>query len=94
MEKTLTLPWGEMPGAAFMGLASTDIFVHGWDLAKATGQSTDLDPALADQLLAGSRMAINPGFRNEQGNPFGPEQSAPAGASSADQLAAFLGRTV
>lgn len=94
MEKTITLPFGQMPGAAFMGLASTDTFTHGWDLAKATGQSTDLAPALADQLLTGARMAIQPGFRNAEGHPFGPEQSAPAGASNADQLAAFLGRKV
>jgi uncharacterized protein (TIGR03086 family) len=94
MEKMLTLPFGQMPGAAFMGLAATDTFTHGWDLAKATGQSTDLAPDLAAELLGGSRMAIQPSFRNPEGNPFGPEQSAPAGACTADQLAAFLGRTV
>jgi uncharacterized protein (TIGR03086 family) len=94
MEKMLTLPFGAMPGAAFFGLASTDTFTHGWDLAKATGQSTDLSPALAAQLLTGARAAIQPGFRNAEGNPFGLEQPAPSGASNADQLAAFLGRTV
>ncbi len=94
MEKMLTLPFGQMPGAAFMGLASTDTFTHGWDLAKATGQSTDLAPELAAQLLIGARMAIQPSFRNPEGNPFGPEQPAPAGACNADELAAFLGRKV
>ena len=29
-----------------------DTFQHGWDLAKATGQDTDLDPELAAGLLA------------------------------------------
>src|ERR1700730_3734017 len=94
MAKTLTLPWGQMPGAAFMGIAATDTFTHGWDLAKATGQSTDLAPELAAQLLAGARPAIQPSFRNAEGNPFGPEQPAPAGACNADELAAFLGRKV
>jgi uncharacterized protein (TIGR03086 family) len=42
LEKMYKLPFGEMPGPAFMGLAMTDTFQHGWDLAKATGQSTDL----------------------------------------------------
>ncbi|HVA71078.1 MAG TPA: TIGR03086 family metal-binding protein [Acidimicrobiales bacterium] len=92
MEKTVTLPFGEMPGSAFVGLAATDTFAHGWDLAKATGQSTDLSPELAAQLLAGAKKNIPPSFRNDQGHPFGPEQTAPAGASQADQLAAFLGR--
>ena len=94
MEKTITLPFGEMPGSAFVGLAATDTFTHGWDLAKATGQSTDLSPELAAQLLAGSKKNIPPSFRNDQGHPFGPEKAAPASASQADQLAAFLGRQI
>ena len=84
-----------MPASAFMGLATTDTFTHGWDLAKATGQSTDIDPQLAEQLLAGSKMAIQEAFRGPDGKaPFGAEQQAPAGATKADELAAFLGRTM
>ena len=94
MDKMLTLPFGKMPGAAFMGLATTDTFTHGWDLAKATGQSTDLAPELAAQLLEQSKVMIQPAFRSPEGTVFGPEQEAPAGASTADQLAAFLGRSV
>ena len=51
MDTTLTLPWGPMPASVFIVMASADQFVHGWDLAKATGQSTDLDPALAAEFL-------------------------------------------
>jgi uncharacterized protein (TIGR03086 family) len=94
MEKMLTLPFGQMPGSAFVGLAATDDFTHGWDLAKATGQNTDLVPELAEQLLIGAKQAISPAFRSPEGTVFGPEQPAPAGASKADQLAAFLGRKV
>ena len=96
LEKIANLPWGPMPGAAFMGLATTDIVTHSWDLAKATGQSTDLDPELAAQLLEGSKASIQDAFRGPDGSgaPFGPEQQAPAGATNADKLAAFLGRTV
>ncbi|HSO97038.1 MAG TPA: TIGR03086 family metal-binding protein [Acidimicrobiia bacterium] len=94
MEKMLTLPFGQVPGSAFVGISATDTFTHGWDLAKATGQSTDLDPGLAAQLLGAARMAIQPSFRTPEGNPFGPEQTAPDGACTADQLAAFLGRKV
>jgi uncharacterized protein (TIGR03086 family) len=94
MERILVLPFGEMPGAAFLRIAATDTFTHGWDLARATGQNTDLAPDLASTLLSGAKQSIPPGFRNEEGNPFGPEQPAPAGAASADQLAAFLGRKV
>ena len=94
MEKTYTLPFGEMPGAAFMGLATTDTFQHAWDLAKATGQSTDIAPELAGAILAQSQRSIQESFRGPEGAPFGPEQAAPAEAAPADQLAAFLGRTV
>ena len=94
MGKMLTLPFGQMPGAAFAGLAATDVFTHGWDLAKATGQSTDLAPDLAAALLAGAKQAISPAFRGPEGAPFGTEQEAPAGSTNADKLAAFLGRTV
>ena len=81
--------FGDMPGAALLGLAATDTFTHAWDLAKATGQDTNLDPQLAAAFLEGSKQAIQPAFRSETGEIFGPEQQAPDGASSADQLAAF-----
>jgi uncharacterized protein (TIGR03086 family) len=91
-EKMVALPFGTMPGSAFMGIATTDTFTHAWDLAKATGQPTDLDPELAEQLLAGARMFIQDSFRGDEPLPFGPEQQPPEGATAADKLAAFLGR--
>lgn len=94
LEKMYKLPFGEMPGSAFMGLAMTDTFQHGWDLAKATGQSTDLAPELAAGLLAQSKQAIQESFRGPEGAPFGSEQTCPEGSTTADELAAFLGRTV
>lgn len=91
-EKILKLPFGEFPGSAFMQLATTDTFTHGWDLAKATGQSTDLDPELAEQLLAAG--GIPDQFRGAEPMPFGPVQEAPPGATAADRYAAYLGRRV
>jgi uncharacterized protein (TIGR03086 family) len=93
MEKTMRLPFGELPGSVFVSIAAGDTFAHGWDLAKATGQSTDLDPELAAELLANARTILNDSLRGPDGEaPFGPEREAPPGASSADRLAAFLGR--
>jgi uncharacterized protein (TIGR03086 family) len=93
LEKTLSTPIGPMPGAAFIGLAMNDTFVHGWDLAKSLGRSTDLAPDLAAGLLERARTSIPEAFRGDDGKkPFGVEQQAPAGATNADQLAAFLGR--
>ncbi len=77
-----------------MSLATTDTLTHAWDLAKATGQNTDLAPDLAEQLLAGARVAISDDVRGDEPMPFGKEQPCPEGASAADRLAAFLGRTI
>lgn len=94
MRTAQTLPFGVMPGVAFVGLATNDTFTHAWDLAKATGQDTNIAPDLAATLLAAAKLSIQPAFRSEDGAVFGMEQAAPEGASNADQLAAFLGRTV
>ncbi|MGE3325026.1 MAG: TIGR03086 family metal-binding protein [Acidimicrobiia bacterium] len=93
--KMVKMPFGEMPGMVVLGLATTDTFVHGWDLAKALGLSTDLNPELATALLAQSEKSISDGFRGPDGKaPFGAKQSADNAATAADKLAAFLGRTI
>jgi uncharacterized protein (TIGR03086 family) len=93
MERMIDLPFGAMPGAAVASLLATDTLTHAWDIAKATGQSTDLAPDLAAGLLGGARGAIPESLRGEDGKAlFGPERDAPDGATNADRLAAFLGR--
>ncbi len=93
MEKTVKLPFGEFPGEVFMGFATIDQFTHAWDLAKATGQSTDLDPEFAEQLLAQSQLAITDALRGPEGEAaFGPAVEVPGSAPAADRLAGFLGR--
>jgi uncharacterized protein (TIGR03086 family) len=95
LEKTVVLPFGEASGAALMGIATGDQFVHGWDLARALGHRTDLDPELADELLAQAHAMISEDSRGPDGvAPFGPVVRPPAGASPADRLAAFLGRSM
>jgi len=43
--------YGPVPGEVYAGHRFLDVLLHGWDLAKATGQSTRLDPALVDAAL-------------------------------------------
>lgn len=94
-EKMIELPFGTFPGAAFMALATTDTFTHGWDLARATGQDSDLDPELAAELLEGARLFIPDEFRGPDGvAPFGAAVDVGDDAPAADQLAGFLGRAV
>jgi uncharacterized protein (TIGR03086 family) len=96
MDRLLHLPFGDLPGSVFIGIAATDTLAHGWDLAKATGQPTDLAPDLAAALLARVQPLLADSLRgtDDEGRAFGPEQPAPDGATSADRLAAFLGRSV
>lgn len=94
LEKMCDLPFGSMPGAAVMGLAMSDTFQHAWDLAKATGQSTDLAPELATAILAQCQQSIPDTFRGPEGAPFGAKAECADDACAADQLAAFLGREV
>jgi uncharacterized protein (TIGR03086 family) len=95
LEKAVTLPWGEFSGAALMWLAVNDQFVHGWDLARAIGHDTDLDPGLADELLVRGQAWITDAYRGPDGvGLFGPPVKASAGGSPADRLAAFLGRSM
>lgn len=95
METMMTLPFGTMPGAAVVNLATTDAFAHGWDLARSLGQPTDLDPELAEALLERARKNIPETFRGPDGKaPFGPEVAVPDSACAADRLAGFLGRAV
>ena len=93
MERIVKVPFGDLPGSMLLGLATTDTLTHGWDVAKATGQPTDLSPDLAASVLSSVRPVVADSFRGDDGKaPFGPEQAAPDGASNADMLAAFLGR--
>jgi len=94
LERMVELPFGTMPGAAFMGFAMTDTFQHAWDLAKATGQDTNLAPEMAQQLLAQCQQSIQDEFRGPEGAPFGAQAECADDACAADQLAAFLGRQV
>jgi uncharacterized protein (TIGR03086 family) len=94
LDKPLKLPFGEMPGAAFVMMIANDQFQHGWDLARATGQAAEFEPELASQLLGFVRAAVPDSFRGPDGKaPFGPVVPVPESESAADQLAGFLGRT-
>jgi uncharacterized protein (TIGR03086 family) len=93
MDRILAMPFGGMPGSIVVWIAAGDIFTHGWDLARATGQPSDLDPELAAQLLAQIEKLLPDSMRGPEGEaPFGPRAEAAASAPAADRLAAFEGR--
>ena len=91
LEKTVKLPFGEMPGGVALNIAIMDVMTHAADIAKATGQTIDDDEILATALEVG-RQLITDDFRRP--GVFDAEQPAPPNASAADQLLAFAGRRV
>ena len=58
-------PLGDMPGPVLAGFTTLDILVHGWDLAKATGQPAALEAALAGHVLAFAHQALTEETRAE-----------------------------
>jgi uncharacterized protein (TIGR03086 family) len=68
-----------------------ELAVHGWDLAKATGQDGPLDAALAEHALTWSRGMLKPEYRGA-GSGFGAEVPVAPDAPSYDRLAGWFGR--
>jgi uncharacterized protein (TIGR03086 family) len=89
--RQVTTPLGEVPGVFLVHMRVNEYLAHGWDIADATGQPTDLAPELAARALEQwrSRFGATP---RQPGGPFGPEIPPPPHPTAADELAAFLGR--
>jgi uncharacterized protein (TIGR03086 family) len=92
LEKIVTVPFGSVPGIAALHLRITELLVHGWDLARATGQAVAFPEDLAEQTLAFSVSKL-PDVPPDR-RPFGPPQPVPDDAPAIDRLAARLGRPV
>ena len=90
LDEVFTVPFGTVPGAVALHLRLTEILVHGWDVARATGQPADFPVDITEQELAFSRPILGqipPGR-----HPFAPSLPEAGGAPAIDRLAALLGR--
>ena len=72
LDRTYLTPFGEGPGAVLVNMRVVEMTVHSWDIAKATGQSTELDPPLAEWGLRSLRDALP---ADRAGSPFGAANS-------------------
>jgi uncharacterized protein (TIGR03086 family) len=92
LERVFTVPFGSVPGIVALHLRITEVLVHGWDLARATGRPATFPEDLADQELTFSRgkLAEIPPDRS----PFASPQPVADDAPAIDRLAACLGRNV
>lgn len=92
LERIFPSPLGEQPGAGLVRMRIVETQVHGWDLARATGQSPGFPDAITERTLEELRPLLS--GRRRGISPFGPEQEASPDAPAIDRLAAFLGRQV
>jgi uncharacterized protein (TIGR03086 family) len=80
----------EMPAEVAALVALDEVVVHGWDLARSTGQRFDVDDAAAAACL-GFAQSFEPPAGDEDG-PFGPPVPVPADADVLDRLIGATGR--
>jgi uncharacterized protein (TIGR03086 family) len=89
MERTITGIRGEMPVEMALLPRLSDLTVHTWDLARATGGDERLSPDTAAMVL--ERLKPNDDALRQSGS-FGPKIDPPAGADAQVELLCFLGR--
>ncbi|MFL6160027.1 MAG: TIGR03086 family metal-binding protein [Marmoricola sp.] len=81
---------GEVPlDQAIARFYTSDVFMHTWDLARATGQDHTLDPERCAEMLAG--MEPMDEMLRASGQ-YGPKVDVPADAPVQDRLVGFIGR--
>jgi uncharacterized protein (TIGR03086 family) len=90
MEATCHLSYGDETGAEYARQLFMDILIHGWDIAKATGQDTGLDPDLvADCLPIAERLTA----KWRSAGIFGEKLEVAPDADRQTKLLALAGRT-
>ncbi len=92
LDRIYPSPIGPVPGSVLVHLRITELLVHGWDLARATGQPADLPADVAEGELTLWRAQFTDGL--PAGLPFAPARPVTVHAPAIDHLAAFLGRPV
>jgi uncharacterized protein (TIGR03086 family) len=90
-ERTLSNPHtGESPlDEAIDRFYTGDVFLHTWDLARATGQQVELDAGRCAAMLAGMEPIED---LMRQSGQYGPRVPVPDDASAQDRLVGFIGR--
>jgi uncharacterized protein (TIGR03086 family) len=92
MERTVSAPFGDVPGSVFARFVAFDGLIHGYDMATSAGLAYDPPADVVAAVDAFARDAVGADMRD--GDTFAQETSAPAGATALQRLVAFSGRTV
>ena len=87
--EVIETPFGKIPIAHFIMFPTLDIVIHKWDLAKGTGQNTDIDAGLAEATYGALQTGAELG---RQFGIFAAEVEIPISASIHEKLLAISGR--
>jgi uncharacterized protein (TIGR03086 family) len=90
LDRTVHLSFGDVSGQEYVIQLTTDLAIHAWDLARATGQDYTLDPGAVTVLL--SWTEANTGLLAASGL-FGSPIDAGADAPDDVRLLGLLGRS-
>jgi len=88
LERIYKTSRSELPGAGIFNIFLIELLVHGWDIAKATGQQREMPADLAE-----AELAFTTKMMKDKRMGFAEPVLAPEDASATDRLVAFLGRT-
>ena len=89
VEATCHLSFGDYPGSEYAKQLFMDLLIHGWDVAKATGQDATLDPQLVEACYPVAEEAV---AQFGQYGVFGTKVGVPADVSRQTSLLALVGR--
>jgi uncharacterized protein (TIGR03086 family) len=87
----VSLSSGSMPAAASVTMMTGEYLAHGWDLAKATGQSVEYTDEEAEVARIGLSPLLSPEYRGP-GMPFGDIVEVPDDSPALDRFLGFSGR--
>ncbi|HEY1296083.1 MAG TPA: TIGR03086 family metal-binding protein [Chloroflexota bacterium] len=90
METTCHLSFGDYSGSDYAAQLMLDTVVHGWDIARASGQDTRLDAELVAACLP-LATELTTQFRTS--GVFGEDLPVAADADAQTRLLAMMGRT-
>lgn len=82
----------DLPGAVAGLVALDEVVVHGWDVARASGQPFDVEPGLLGAVHDFVRGFAGPGQDEARAGLFGPEVPVPPDAPLLDRVLGMTGR--
>jgi uncharacterized protein (TIGR03086 family) len=81
-----------LPAVLTAKVALNELVLHGWDLARATGQSFEVDPDSVEASLEFTSMLAQPGQEAIRNEIFGPPAEVAPDASAWERTLALSGR--